>query len=297
MINLRTLEIFYWAAKLKSFSRAAEKLNTTQPTVSQRIGALEETFGKELLNRATKPVSLTSAGRRVLQHAEMILRQVERLKQEFDLPKTAPRTIRLGVSETIVQTWLSSFLETSMQQFPNIDFEISVDVTAALLRALTDGELDMTFMLGPSNIDGLACHHLVDYEMKFYAAPGLIADDRLLPEHIVQWPVLTYPRNAFPYSYIRELLFRASEGRPRIFTNSSLSTIERMAIDGIGVALVAEGVFSPSLGQGHLVPLESDMDLPLLQCFSVYLMGLDDDVLLSLTKIAKQSAIGAGLNH
>lgn len=123
-------------------------------------------------------------------------------------------------------------------------------------------------MLVPTNVDGLAYHHLVDYAMKFYVAPGLIADGRLLPEHIVQWPVLTYPRNTFPYSHNRELLFRASEDHLRVFTISSLSTIERMAIDGLGVALVAEEAFSPSLEKGRLVPLDSDMDLPSLQFFS-----------------------------
>lgn len=296
MINLRSLEIFYWAAYLSSFSRAAEKLNTTQPTVSQRISALEQQFGRQFINRASKPVSLTPDGQILLQHAELILRQVSKLEKEFDAQNRVRQTIRLGVSETIVQTWLSRFLETSHQRYPNIDFEITVDITPSMMAALQDGELDLTFMLGPANVEGMACHHLINYPLRFYAAPGLVADNRLGVDQVGLRPILTYPRNAYPYSHLRELLFRMTDTRPRIFTNSSLSTIERMAIDRIGIALVAQGAFSPSLERKKLVALESEIELPPLRFFAFYLMGVGADVLEELVRIATDVAASAALS-
>ncbi|MFG1201394.1 LysR family transcriptional regulator [Xanthobacter aminoxidans] len=296
MINLRSLEIFYWAAYLSSFSRAAEKLNTTQPTVSQRISALEEQFGRQFINRASKPVSLTPDGQILLQHAELILRQVSKLEKEFDAQNRVRQTIRLGVSETIVQTWLSRFLETSHQRFPNIDFEITVDITSSMMAALQDGELDLTFMLGPANVEGMACHHLINYPLRFYAAPGLVPDNLLGVDQVGLRPILTYPRNAYPYSHLRELLFRMTDTRPRIFTNSSLSTIERMAIDRIGIALVAQGAFSPSLERKRLVALESEIELPPLRFFAFYLLGVGADVLEELVRIATDVAASAALS-
>ena len=153
MVTLKSLEIFYWAAQLSSFSRAAEKLNTTQPSVSQHIAALETELGHQLISRTTKPVSLTPDGHAAFQHAELILRQINRLEREFNVPSRARRTIRLSVSETIVQKWLNRFLEASHQAFPNVDFDISVDITAAMMKSLSDGEIDLAFMLGPAMIE------------------------------------------------------------------------------------------------------------------------------------------------
>lgn len=289
MISLRALEIYYWTAKLSSFSRAAEKLNTTQPTVSQRILALEEHFGRQLMNRASKPVSLTRDGQRMFAHVELILQQIAKLNQDFDQPGHIG-SVRLGVSETIVHTWLGSFLEASHQCFPQVDFEISVDVTPELQRGLSEGELDIAFMLGPASVDGLACHHLQDSPMQFYAAPDLIPGNHFKSEHIGHFPILTYPRHAYPHSQVRELLQRRGGQQPRIFPNSSLSTMERMAVDRIGVALVAQGAFQLSLEQGKLVALKSDLPIPVLPFYSFYLTGLGDGVLSDLTTIAQTVA-------
>lgn len=290
MINLKSLEVFYWAAQLSSFSRAAEKLNTTQPTVSQRISALEADLGRQLISRSTKPISLTADGRAAFQHAELILRQINKLEREFDMLHRVHSTIRLGVSETIVQTWLNRFLEASHQVFPNVDFDISVDITASTMKSLMDGEIDMGFMLGPATVDGLACRHLINYPLRFYAAPGVVSDNHLDLDHVRRLPILTYPRHAYPYSHLRELLLELTDEQPRIFTNSSLSTIERMAIDRIGVALVAQGAFSPTLEQNKLVALTSEIELPPLRFFSFYLMGFGSEMLDSLTDIATRVA-------
>ncbi|CAM3731772.1 LysR family transcriptional regulator [Castellaniella denitrificans] len=290
MINLRSLEIFYWAVQLKSFSRAAEKLNTTQPTISQRIAGLEEQFGMRLVNRATKPFSLTESGRALLAHAELILRQVAKLEHDLGLSGRVPRTIRLGVSETIVHTWLARFLEESHRCFPNIDFDITVDVTPSMMSTLQAGEIDIALMLGPANDDKIACVHLVDYPLQFYAAPGFVRGNRLTIEELKRLPIITYPRNAYPFSHLREQLFRLTDQTPRIFTNSSLATIERMAADRIGVALVAQHAFSLSLVRGALVAMESDLEMPPLSFCAFYVLGVNGEILERLVEIARHVA-------
>ncbi|MFC4296607.1 MAG: LysR family transcriptional regulator [Castellaniella sp.] len=290
MINLRSLEIFYWAVQLNSFSRAAEKLNTTQPTISQRIAGLEEQFGTQLVNRATKPFSLTDSGRALLAHAELILRQVAKLEHDLGLAGRVPRTVRLGVSETIVHTWLAQFLEESHRCFPNIDFDITVDVTPTMMSTLQAGEIDIALMLGPATVDKVACVHLVDYPLQFYAAPGFVQGDRLTIDELKRLPIITYPRNTYPFSLLREKLFRLTDQTPRIFTNSSLATIERMAADRIGVALVAKDAFSLSLVRGALVAMDSDLDMPSLSFCAFYVLGVNGEILEQLVEIARRVA-------
>lgn len=73
LMNTRFLETFLWAARLNSFSAAAERLHTTQASVSNRIAALERELGVVLFTRDVRCVNLTPAGRLALQHAEKIV--------------------------------------------------------------------------------------------------------------------------------------------------------------------------------------------------------------------------------
>lgn len=290
LFSLRSLEVFYWAAHLHSFSRAAEKLNTTQPGVSQRISAMEDLVGEPLLNRTSKPISLTNVGRVVYAHAEVLLRQVSSMELDLRLHKKSQRRVRLGVSETIVQTWLSQFLERSSRDFANIDFDITVDVTPSMLRALQEGEIDMALALGPSIVDGFTYRKLNDFPLYFYATPELLGDARLTFANASLFPILTYPRNTYPYEYLRDILLRNTERPPRIFTNSSISTIEKMALDGVGIALVAEGSLRTAAHGNMLRKLATDIILPPLSFYAFYPLGVGGDVLGELANMASDTA-------
>ncbi len=290
MFSLRSLEVFYWAAHLHSFSRAAEKLNTTQPGVSQRISALENLVGEPLINRSSKPITLTSAGRVLYGHAEVVLRQISTMEKDLALHKKTQRRVRLGVSETIVQTWLATFLEQSSREFSNIDFDITVDVTPPMLRALQEGEIDMALALGPSIVDGFTQRKLNDFPLHFYARPGLLGGEALSYANASGFPILTYPRNTYPYEYLRDLLLRNTERPPRIFTNSSISTIEKMALDGVGIALVAEGSLRTHMPDHDLEKLATDIVLPPLSFYAYYPLGVGGEILGELSRIAEATA-------
>src|SRR5205085_11305694 len=73
-MNLRQLETFYWAAKLGSFSAAADRLNATQSTVSMRIQDLERDFGRTLFDRGRRGARITAMGRELMRYGVEVLR-------------------------------------------------------------------------------------------------------------------------------------------------------------------------------------------------------------------------------
>ena len=79
MIDFKALETFIWVANLRSFRRAAEKLNTTQPAVSTRIAQLESFLGHRLLERDRRAVAPTPKGQEFLVHAERLIRLREEM--------------------------------------------------------------------------------------------------------------------------------------------------------------------------------------------------------------------------
>ncbi|MET4691001.1 LysR family transcriptional regulator [Sinorhizobium fredii] len=290
MFSLRSVEVFYWAGRLRSFSKAAEKLNTTQPTISQRIGAMEEAIGEHLFDRLAKPIALTRVGRTLFDHAELLLRQVASMERDLEVNRHGHCRVRLGVSETIVQTWLSRFLEQASRRFPNMDFDMTVDVTPSMLVALQNGEIDIALMLGPGVLEGFTCVKLKDYPLQFYAIPGLVPGELLTYQKASTVPILTYPRNTYPFNYLRELVFKKTGRPPRIFANSSISTIEKLALDGIGIALVAEGTLGAARVDNILQPVRSEIDLPPLRFYAFYPLGFGSEMLEELAAIAQRVA-------
>ncbi len=289
MFSLKSLEVFYWAVNLKSFSKAAFKLNTTQPSISQRIAAMEALIGQPLFDRSVKPAGLTEKGYTLYAHAETLLLQMAAMVNDLKLSHQYKGTIRLGVSETIVQTWLARFLEQAARHFPMIDIDITVDVTPSMTAALRIGELDMSLMLGPSMIDGFSSVKLTEYAMRFYAVPGLADDSFCSKNSKSNIPIITYPKTTSTYSTTRDVILKRMGRMPRMFGNSSISTIEKMAVDGLGVALVAEGCISDA-GLEKLEIVGRDIEIDPLQFYAYFQSGVRGDVFESLAHIAVQVA-------
>lgn len=82
-MNLRFLETFVWVARLRSFRLTADKLFTTQASISARIAALEEELGVRLFDRDTRGVQLTPDGHKVLEYADRMVSTLRKMCQRF----------------------------------------------------------------------------------------------------------------------------------------------------------------------------------------------------------------------
>lgn len=263
MPQLRSLEIFYWVAKLKSFRGAADHLHTTQPAVSQRIAALETDFGVRLFERTARSVNLTPKGRELLDHAERMLRLRAEMMRAVAAPAALGGLLRLGVSETIVHTWLASFIERVNATYPRVVLDIVVDVSPNLRDALVGHELDLALLLGPISQPNLINYDLCQYPLAFVVRSDLDLGPKPVPlERLIETPIITFPKTTRPYLTLRELLTRADLPPPRIFSSSSLSTIVRMTQDGIGISVIPPVVIRNELDAGALRIVETEVSLP-----------------------------------
>src|SRR5436309_2511550 len=140
-MNVRFLETFIWLAKLRNFRMTAEKLHTTQASVSNRIATLEQDFGVRLFNRTSLGVSLTQEGTKALVYAERILRLAQQMERDISDNTVVMGTIRIGVIDTIVHSWLPQFLERIHQLYPRIMIELTSDTSIQLSDQLLKGKL------------------------------------------------------------------------------------------------------------------------------------------------------------
>jgi DNA-binding transcriptional LysR family regulator len=254
-VNYKRLETFVWVASLGNFRKAAERLHTTQPAISARIAGLEAELGVKLFERegGSSPIMLTSKGKELLPYIEKILYQTEQLRKRAGISNAYSGVLRLGVSETIVNTWLPDFLSRLHKDMPNLDVEMTVDVTANLTTGIKDRSLDLGLLMGPISEPNIINRELCTFSLSWVASPTLDLPDRLLYlEELAKWPIITYARATKPYIEINQK-FRELDGPPaHFFSSTSLAACRSLAIDSVGISTLPNIMITKELEAGTL---------------------------------------------
>lgn len=144
IIDIRQLVCFVEVAKHESFTKAAESLYLTQPTISKMIKSLEEEMEVTLIKRSTKRVELTDVGRVVLQQSQKIVESMQNLENELnDVLQLRKGTVNIGIPAVYGGLYFSPVVGTFSNAFPQIEMNITEDPSGSLKKKLISGELDI----------------------------------------------------------------------------------------------------------------------------------------------------------
>lgn len=290
-MEFRGLETFLWIARLGSFRAAAQRLNTTQPSVSARISNLERELGVQLFERGGRRISLTPKGRDLLDYAERLLALRGEMLEAVGNPEIVQGTIRLGVAETIVHTWLPVLLERLHRAYPAVSLELDVDTTVNLRDRLVAHDIDIAFLMGPVSRPEIANAPLCTYPLSWVASPSLgLPRRRLSVEELARYPIITYPRMTRPHVAIETLLSRVKGTRTCIHASSSLATIVRMAREGIGIGAIPTEIVAVEIDSGALQVVDTEAVLPPLHFTVSYQLKESAPLALAVTRLAREVA-------
>ena len=255
--TFKQIEAFVHVTDLCSFRRAAEKLNTTQPNISSRISALEAQLGLRLLERDAGSVQPTPVGQSLLPKARQVLRAMDDFLVTAGEDHLFEGVLRLGVTEMIVHTWLGTYLTALKDKFPNIDVDLTVDVSANLSPALYNRSIDLALQSGPFSRQTSGGEKLGDFALVWVAAPDLGFGNRILSlRDLAQHPVLTHARGTLPYEQLKDHI--AASPTPlavRLVPSTNLAACLQMTRDGFGVANLPRAIVRDDLSRGHLTQL------------------------------------------
>jgi DNA-binding transcriptional LysR family regulator len=288
MIDLRNLETFVWVIQLGGFGLAAQRLNTTQSAVSQRIATLESDLGTRLLDRGHKRVVANAKGRELLPYAEQMLRLRSEMLKVAGARDSFRGHIRLGIAETIAHTRLTRLVEKMRATYPSITFDIEVDISKNLRDDLLSGNLDIVFLLGAVAEPNVRNLEYVRYPLAWVASPKLLLRPGSNPlQEIAKFPVITYSKNTRPYLNIRDLFLRAGVTDYKIYGNTSLATIVRLCAEGMGVSVIPPAVIERELEDKTLKLIDvTNADLPDLQFSISYMLTADAYLLEAIAALA-----------
>lgn len=248
--TLDQLRAFLEVSRSGGVRKAADRLNITQPAVTARIKALEDILGTELFDRANN-MKLTKRGSALQSYAEQYLALGSLIERDVAGPDGISGLFRLGVSETIVQSWLPDFVRSLRAAFPKVTVEIDVDISVNLRASLLEKQIDLAILMGPVSDYRVENLTLPDFDLHWFHGADASAF-----EPGPGAPVITFSRDTRPYQAMKHALLERYRSEVAMFPSSSLSACFRMVAAGLGVAALPVALAKPYLDRGELVTFD-----------------------------------------
>lgn len=244
------LKTFIAVAETLSFTRAAELLQLSQPTVSQHVRKLEKVAGRILVARDTRDVRLSDNGDAMLGFARSILAAHDEASAYFTGSAMRGR-LRFGSADDLALTQLPQILRDFRQLYPHINLELTVNQSGVLSRRLRSGQLDLVFVKQePSSSDG----RVVRRERLVWVAHKSMTLDARAPVPMIAYQAPSISRAA-------AITALEESGRTwRITCNTrEVNGVIAAARAGIGIAVFPQTMIPPDL-----VDVTNSFDLPSL---------------------------------
>ncbi len=247
-MTLNELRYIVAVAQERNFRRAAEKSFVSQPALSLAVQKLEEELGVRLFERSKTEVSVTPVGARVVEQAQRILEEVDRLKtlaREGRDPLVGP--LRLGVIYTIGPYLLPELIPHLHERAPAMPLEVEENTTANLEQLLRNGRLDAAVIALPFEVPGVLTRPLYDESFAVVVPCGHPwAERETVPaaELSSQKVLLLASGHCFSNQVVEacpELQRRGGE----VLQGNSLETIRNMVASGLGITVLPRSATQP----------------------------------------------------
>ncbi|GIO66557.1 LysR family transcriptional regulator [Paenibacillus cookii] len=264
-INMEWYRVFYWTAKLGSFTKAAEELHISQPAVSHTLKQLEGSLGGPLFFRTSKGVVLTAEGEVLFQYVEQAIHLLEVGKKKIaEMQNLLHGEIHIGASDTLCKHYLLPYLEQFHAKYPEIRVHVTNRTTPETLALLKEGKIDFGIVNLPVS------DPKVDFRQSLVLQDCLVGHPQYVSltqapfplASIGQFPLLLLEPGGSTRHYLDE--YAKSNGvelRPE-FELGSLDLLVEFARSGFGLTFIARNFVMNELATGKLIEIPLDPPIP-----------------------------------
>lgn len=267
-MDLKYLNTFRTIVEEGSFSRAAERLNYTQSTITFQMGQLEGELSAQLFEKVGRRMVLSQAGQRLLPYVDQVLDAVDQMRFFQEDLAQCRGDITIGVAETLLCYRLPPVLKAFHRQVPGARLFIQSMNCYDIRDGLLAGALDVGIFY--QEIGGLG-HQLTTYPLGqcpvvLVAAPGVqaLCPDFTAPGHQLPVPLLTNEPNSIFRQQFEGYLRKKGIRMDHTIELGSIPTIQRLVENEVGVTFLPRFTVEEALADGRLVELPVDMEAPTL---------------------------------
>jgi DNA-binding transcriptional LysR family regulator len=256
--RLQQLRGFCYAARTKSISKAAKKMELSQPSVSLQIKALERELGTQLFSRRGPRIELTHDGQRLLELARPLVEAIDQLDDDFaSLRESTQRgTVSIAAGGSTIQYLLPAFVAQYTHDYPLVDVRLHNVTGKAGLALLREGEVD--FAVGPmlDTPPDIKFHPLVTYEPMLITRRDhpLAAQGRVTLKDIAKYPLILPPKDQATFRVVEMVFAEHSLTYDVKLEVGGYDVIKKYVDLGLGISIVMSHCLT---GADHLhsVPL------------------------------------------
>ena len=243
-MDIRILRYFLTVAKEQNFTKAAEQLNITQPTLSRQLASLEEELGTALFIRGSRSITLTEAGillkRRALEIIDLEEKMLDEIKAREELIEG---TITVGCGEFAAVETLAEICKIYKKKYPMVQIALHTATADAVYDMMNQGLVDIGLFLEPINTEGLDYIRIMESD---HWVVGMKPDDALADkeyitkEDLLDKPLILPRRQNVQSEFAN--WFGKDFGKLHIAFTSNLGTNAGvMALHGLGYPVSIEG--------------------------------------------------------
>lgn len=271
MDRLKSMEVFLKVVETGSFIAASEALNISRPMASKHVQRLEERLGVRLLNRTTRKISLTEAGRSFYLRCQNIFASIDEAVSEASNLQVEPRG-RLRVNAPL--SFGRDHVTKAAAAFQTIYKDITIDLTLNdRVVDIVDEGFDVAIRIGQLSDSSLIARRLANCRMLVCAAPSYL-DLFGLPQHpenLTLHNCLVYAPSAFESSWT----FKTKETDINVEVSGDFranfgEAIVAAAIAGRGIILEPSFTVGPYIRSGELKPILTEFPVESLGIYAIY---------------------------
>src|SRR5258708_7577910 len=253
-MDINQLEVLVTVARERSFSRAAEVLNRTQPAISQAIRRLESEIGEKLFDRSSKDGTLTFAGEVLLSHAKQMLNLRHNAQQAItEMRDLRHGKVSISANEHTV-FYLLPVIEEFRKQHPLIKIEVQRGVASRIPKEITAREVELgVISFEPSDPSLVSIPVLAD-ELTLIVGPNHPFAGRSVVS-VKELGTETFIAHNAPSPYRQKVLETFDKHKTRLHIAvelPSLEAIKRLVELGVGIALVPKLTAQSEIASGQL---------------------------------------------
>lgn len=244
-MDIRHLQYFLEVARCKSFTKAAENLYLTQPTISKMIRNLEEELGVTLLDRVGKRVEITDAGAIIYEQAQKINKAFQNLTDQLqDLCNAKIGMIRMGLPPMVGANFFPEVIGKFREQYPGITIQLVENGAKKTEEDVRSGALDLGVVVLPTNEEEFHCFSFVNKVLKVIVHPShpLAHREQVRLAELANESFLLFREDfALHDRIIAECIGVGFQPRV-IYESSQWDFIREMVAANLGIALLPETV-------------------------------------------------------
>ena len=243
-MTLQQLEYILAVNQFRHFAKAAEYCRVTQPTLSAMIQKLEEELDTRIFDRSQQPVCPTPVGIHIIEQAQNILVQANRIKNIIEEEKhSLTGTFKLGILPTVAPYLLPRFFPQLMKKYPDLDIRVVDLKTNDIKKALQTGEIDAGIVASLAGMEELQQTPLF-YE-QFFAYVS--REDALFNNEVIRTSDLNGEQlwlldegHCFRDQLVRFCQMKSARASQLAYHLGSMETFMRMVESGKGVTFIPE---------------------------------------------------------